>query len=61
MDENRLECEVCGRPGEPSWAGAILCEDCYGTIGATCSGIRRSPDPRSPISKSESSESEGVC
>lgn len=40
------ECEVCGRPGEPSWGGAILCESCYGTLGATCAGRPRKKDEK---------------
>lgn len=38
MEGERQECEVCGRPGKPSWGNAVLCESCYGTLGATCAG-----------------------
>lgn len=44
MDEQ--DCEVCGQPGEPSWGGVVLCESCYGTAGATCSGLPRGQKPR---------------
>jgi len=36
MEPIILECTRCGQPGEPSWGDLVLCETCYGTLGATC-------------------------
>lgn len=57
------DCAVCGRPGEPSWGGIVLCENCYGTAGAVCSGIRvRTPPPSSPAEVPPAKEeAPGVC
>lgn len=59
METRVIDCHVCGRPGQPSWGGLVLCEDCYGTAGAVCSGIRvRTPAPTTPPAQEETP---GVC
>lgn len=58
------DCAVCGQPGEPSWGGLVLCENCYGTAGAVCSGIRvRTPAPTSSPAEDPPvmDEAPGVC
>ena len=53
MEDNKtvpaaLYCEFCGQPGEPSWGGTVLCESCYGNIGATCAGRPTKPQDKKP-------------
>lgn len=59
MGEAEQDCEVCGAPGEPSWGGVVLCENCYGTAGAVCSGIRVARKPAPAAANPE--DRPGVC
>ena len=64
METLDTPCEICGRPGQPSWGDSVLCESCYGTLGATCAGRPRKTSERQPldIRPLKNSESEGgVC